>query len=278
METDPKYFRIGLFTIGLISLAVMAFILFSKLDVFNKQNLYTIYFSGSVNGLRENEDVKFHGISIGKVKKITISKSHVDKVKVIVDIMQPRLIRTNVVARIEAQGLTGFTFVQLYGGDDSQPVLTSDTSGKNPVIPSSPSNIESLITEAPKIFDNVNGLLKQMKQFFDDKTMNDLKETVANFKKVSATLEPESKKISMIIEDLHNSLQSVSHITKSVDAFINNNQQSVNDFTGQTLPRINTLIEQLQATTQTIHRIAGQVETNPINYLQHTTEPGYQLP
>lgn len=76
-----KYFYTGLFT--LIAIALFAlFLLFSGFfNLFTPKLYIETYFLGSVEGLSEGSAVKFHGVTIGHVKKISFIDNAYPKIK-----------------------------------------------------------------------------------------------------------------------------------------------------------------------------------------------------
>lgn len=76
-----KYFYTGLFT--LIAIALLAlFLLFSGFfNLFTPKLYMETYFLGSVEGLSDGSAVKFHGVTIGRVKKISFIDNAYPKIK-----------------------------------------------------------------------------------------------------------------------------------------------------------------------------------------------------
>ena len=146
METRPNTFIVGVFVLALIAAGTTFVLWFSKMEIGKSHHLYYVFFEGAVTGLRENTDVLYQGIPVGKVKKISVYKSDVQRVKVLVNIERPDIIRENSIATIEAQGLTGYTFVQIKGSTQDSPLLKSMGDYKHPVIQSRPSNLEALFS------------------------------------------------------------------------------------------------------------------------------------
>ena len=72
MAGEQHYFRIGLFAIGaLLALAAGLFYL-GAADSFSEKIMFTTTFPESVQGLTKGSEVKYKGVPIGAVEKITI--------------------------------------------------------------------------------------------------------------------------------------------------------------------------------------------------------------
>jgi phospholipid/cholesterol/gamma-HCH transport system substrate-binding protein len=70
---------IGIFVFGAILIAVGAAIFFGSADIFSKKQLYVSYFNQSISGLGVGSNVKFKGVTIGKVTKVLLGFVGEDK-------------------------------------------------------------------------------------------------------------------------------------------------------------------------------------------------------
>jgi paraquat-inducible protein B len=70
---------IGIFVFGAILIAIGAAIFFGSADIFSKKQLYVSYFNQSVSGLGVGSNVKFKGVTIGKVTKVLLGFVGEDK-------------------------------------------------------------------------------------------------------------------------------------------------------------------------------------------------------
>jgi paraquat-inducible protein B len=70
---------IGIFVFGAILIAIGAAIFFGSADIFSKKQVYVSYFNQSVSGLGVGSNVKFKGVTIGKVTKVLLGFVGEDK-------------------------------------------------------------------------------------------------------------------------------------------------------------------------------------------------------
>src|SRR3990167_115369 len=68
---EAHYFKIGLFVLSGIVLLVGLVVFFNTASMFKKQVLIETYFNESVQGLSIGSPVKYRGITVGHVKKIS---------------------------------------------------------------------------------------------------------------------------------------------------------------------------------------------------------------
>lgn len=68
----------------------------------------------------------FRGVQIGEVRTITINPKNAEEVLVTIRVQENAPIKENTYAVIEAQGITGLSFIQLQGGtNEAQDLKTS---------------------------------------------------------------------------------------------------------------------------------------------------------
>jgi paraquat-inducible protein B len=64
---------IGAFVLGAIVLAIGAVVFFGSASLFAKKQTFLTYFDQSVSGLAIGSNVKFKGVTVGKVSKVLLS-------------------------------------------------------------------------------------------------------------------------------------------------------------------------------------------------------------
>jgi paraquat-inducible protein B len=85
---------IGIFVTGATALAVLALLVFGSGRIFRRQETFIIYFNESVNNLSDGSPVKFKGVQIGQVRRITLRYNQAtdsSSVPVLIDIDLSRL-------------------------------------------------------------------------------------------------------------------------------------------------------------------------------------------
>ena len=86
MQNTKRYFRIGLLTALAMVLLVGSMFFLGLADEFTDRLHFATTFSESVQGLTLGAPVKFKGVPIGKVAKITIlPKEHIIRVDMLVE-------------------------------------------------------------------------------------------------------------------------------------------------------------------------------------------------
>ncbi|MEJ2501662.1 MAG: MlaD family protein, partial [Campylobacterales bacterium] len=139
MNAKTNYTLVGVFV--LLSLALMAFFVIWMLEPAKEDEVqsYRVEFSESVSGLNVDSPVKFRGVTVGKVRKIRISPNNIEKIEVLIDVWKTTPIKTDTVAKLKAQGITGLSYIDLSRGSDAAQLLKGNEKGAVPVIPYEPS-------------------------------------------------------------------------------------------------------------------------------------------
>jgi phospholipid/cholesterol/gamma-HCH transport system substrate-binding protein len=174
VNAKTNYTLVGVFV--LLSLALMAFFVIWMLEPAKEDEVqsYRIEFSESVSGLNVDSPVKFRGVTVGKVRKIRISPKNIEKIEVLIDVWKSTPIKTDTVAKLKAQGITGLSYIDLSRGSDAAQLLKSNEKGEIPVIPSEPSFFVTLERSFGSASENIPELLLRVQTLLGDENQQEL--------------------------------------------------------------------------------------------------------
>jgi len=173
-----SYFKIGLFAISAIVLAVIGMILLGVGSVFQRNALVETYIEESVQGLDVGSPMKFRGVLVGKVEQITLTSAVYDtrrryvlvRVGITSNLFQFPLADPNdpilkteldrgFRVRLASQGLTGVAYLEAdYLDPERNPPLEIDWQPQYPYIPSARSRIVQLSDSVESILRNFEQL------------------------------------------------------------------------------------------------------------------------
>ena len=172
MENDRHYFLVGLFVLGGV-LAIFAFTIWLTATDDSKYQQYRIHFAESVSGLSNGSDVKFRGVKVGSVKSIIIDPRDSRLIEVDILLLKSTPVKAETKASLKMQGITGVVFIELLGGDPSQPnIVNKDTKGDVvPEIPAQQSSLNALIDRVPILLDKVSASVDRINQLLSDKNI-----------------------------------------------------------------------------------------------------------
>jgi len=169
METDKNYFLVGLFVISMI-LACICFTLWSTSGGNNDYTPYRIRFAESVSGLNKESAVKFRGVNIGAVEKISIDSKDPKLIQVDIRVLKSTPIKTDTTATLKLYGITGEVYIELSGGSHNTPPLKTKKD-ELPEIQAKPSSIDAILNGVPKLLEKANHVADQLSKIFSDENV-----------------------------------------------------------------------------------------------------------
>jgi ABC-type transporter Mla subunit MlaD len=203
MSLRANYFKLGLFVLGAIACAVTLLLVIGSGRWFTPKLTVETYFNESVQGLDIGSKLKYRGVVIGDVTRITFTHTRYQQDRpmseraryVLVEAeIQPRLLGGRAAAgdltnpanaaleverglrvRLAPQGITGTSYLEIdYVDPAANPVITIDWTPQHIYIPSAPSTVTTFVNAASEILDRLHKL--------------DVEGTVENFNRLMVTL------------------------------------------------------------------------------------------
>ena len=159
METRANYILIGVFTLFAILGTLGFFIWLASVQINKQYQTYGILFE-DVSGLDPSGDVLFNGISVGRVIGLRIADQDPSKVFTAIEIEAETPVRSDTVAQLQSQGVTGVAYISLSGGTPAAPPLVANEDGWT-IIPSRRSTMQTLVQDAPDLLVEATKLLEQ---------------------------------------------------------------------------------------------------------------------
>jgi phospholipid/cholesterol/gamma-HCH transport system substrate-binding protein len=166
MEFNARYGVTGLFAI-LVALGMFGFVFWLKnTGGFGEQATYQVRFSVPVSGLASGSSVLFNGIKVGEVTRIKFDPEKPEDLLATISVAKSAPIRTDTVAGVEYQGLTGAANILLSGGTPgAEPPAAS--SGETPELVADPSASRSWMQNAGRVLGRLDELLGRNSGRFD---------------------------------------------------------------------------------------------------------------
>ena len=227
MPSQRTKFIVGLFLTGGTGIILLAVIWLGTSRYLEEGQFYVTYFNESVQGLDKDSPVKYRGVSIGRVLKITVAPDS-KLIKVILKIESGQPLGSNVVAQLKLVGITGIMFVELdqkkEGEPDRSPKLTFPS--EYPIVASQPSDIGEIFRSVDQILSklkalDLEGISDRVKSDLDmmERTMAD-----ANVKGLSRKAESSLDALNRILdnEKWGNILASVEMAARAANELISN--------------------------------------------------------
>lgn len=254
LETRANYVLIGAFTIAGL-LGILAFFLwFARLELDRQFAYYDIRFP-TVSGLSNASDVRFSGLPVGQVVDVRLAPVRDGTILVRVEVAADTPVRTDSVATIESQGVTGVSFVGIGPGTPEAPLLMPTPDMPVPEIEAGRSMLQSLSEDAPKLLENALKVIEDISALLGDENQNRVNAILVNIEDASA-------EFAAALEDFSAVTGNVSDFAEQIGRFNETLESLSNDLTGvlatadTTIASIGELSEQgkgvLDETTKTL--------------------------
>jgi phospholipid/cholesterol/gamma-HCH transport system substrate-binding protein len=170
METDKNYFLVGLFVISML-LAGIGFSLWLTSAGKGDYNHYRIRFAESVSGLNKESAVKFRGVDIGGVEKISIDSKDSRLIQVDIRVLKSTPIKIDTTATLKLYGIAGEVYIELSGGSHNATELKAKNKDELPEIPAKPSSIDVILNGLPKLLEKANHVADQLSKIFSNENV-----------------------------------------------------------------------------------------------------------
>lgn len=292
MDSKVNYTTVGLFVIGLGAVLVAAILwLAAGGQAHHKIDLYQAFSNESVAGLNVNAAVKYRGVDVGKVKDIQLVPDNPQQVRMVFAIERGTPVKTDTVATLTTQGLTGLVYVELSGGSPGAAPLAARTEGDLPVIPTKPSLSARLEQVLTRVLGSVDKTSHALDGVFTDDNKKALSSTLANIAALTQTLADRKGSIDAALRNADRTMANaaavsakldatLARIDKAADSFDAMSRQvddtaagarqtittvgaDVQRFTSETVPQLESLMGELSVLSTSLRRLSEQTERNP---------------
>ena len=316
METRTSYILVGSFVLALLAGLFVFTVWIAKIQLEETRQPYYIYFTGSVTGLQEGSPVRYRGIPVGTVTDIRLDPNDVSRVRVRIGVQEGTPIKTDSIASLEVQGITGGAYVQISGGTEKSELLRTAQGGGIPVIPSRPSSLTVFVDAAPQLLNRALDLTNRVADLLTPQNQAAIAEILANTRTLTAELARASQgldatvaqanrtlqgfetvgpQLGQTIEqaqrtlvavesgtrtvtgDLHTLAGSLNKTATQLNAVIAENRGPLRDFTGTGLYDLTLLISQLRDLSGQLSRVVTRIENDPSNFLFGGTRQGVEV-
>lgn len=290
MENRAHALAAGLFTLILGGVLLAALWWFS--DGREEQRSYLLETTGNVTGLNIEAQVRYRGLSAGKVSDIRIDPQDPRKILVEIRMRSDIPITRGTRASLAYQGVTGLAYVELRDrGDDPTPVdagpgelprlalspglmdqlsdTTIDTLQRVKLVAdriteffsdenvgrlsSSLKRLESATSGIDRTFAEAPATLAAIREVLNHENMARLSSTLANLERASADASPAMAELRSLMTRLQTMAERLDNATAAAE----------NSVLDNTLPELNHLLKDLTVTSQRLGRLIEEVDAAP---------------
>lgn len=264
METRANHFVVGLFVlVAVAALALFAVWLANRADR-SQQSFYDIAFAGSVGGLQTGSQVRYRGIPVGTVADVRIDPENVEQVLVTIAVRPGTPIKTDTVATVDTNPLTGISTVLLDGGTQSTELLVAKAGEKGfPRIASRASPLESVFKSTPELLAAGVEMVERITRVLSDENIQALTRSAQSIDELTQDLVKRREALTRLIDQAGGTMEGITRAAGSADTLIGE-LRATNGQLGKTLaelgPAASTSIASFGAASQSIERLSGRLD------------------
>lgn len=314
MENKAHALAAGAFVLGLIAALVALVVWFTRDNTV--RNVYELSTRDAVSGLQPQAQVRYRGISVGKVTSIDFDPKTKGNVRVRITVDERVPLTTSSFATLSYQGVTGLAFIAL--DDEGQSTVALKPNNDNPPrIPLKPSMLAKLQDRGEEIIDQVEEVTKRANALLADANQKRVADALENIAAASASANTLLKQLDNTVKTglnptlaaMPETLSTVKKAAGDVSRVANNFNttvgklnapdgpverlsdgtkalaQAVDSFNAATLPRVNRVADDTAHAVRRLGRAADSINDNPQSLLfgnGGTTagpgEPGFVAP
>ncbi|HUL92951.1 MAG TPA: MlaD family protein [Burkholderiales bacterium] len=277
MENRAHALAAGLFTLVLVAALVAAGLWFRRDDI--RLSEYLVTTASSVTGLKVEAAVRYRGVDVGRVESIRLEPGGSGRVHIRVGVYQDTPITRGTYAQLGYQGVTGLAYVSLDNdGSSSEPL--KGQGGEPPRIEMRPSIFDSsldLVAAVRELSSRMNELLSAENRGLVTKMLGGIERASRRTAELAERLQVGAQEFPGLMGDARSTLADLGRLSRKLEersAAFDRMAASLDDvgvaarsFNDETLPRVNTLVEQLQRDTRALDRILNALGENPQSFV-----------
>jgi phospholipid/cholesterol/gamma-HCH transport system substrate-binding protein len=308
MDREANYVAVGAFI--LLVIAIGAGFVFWYTAEGRDTRRYEVYFEGSVSGLSEGSEVRYLGVSVGRVARIGLDPRHPGRVRVLADIAEDTPIAKDTVARLGLQGVTGVLHIDLRPRDPGRRPPLVVASIKHPVIPSEQSEFDALVSSLPELAAKAGEALNRINSVLSDRNIAAVTATFGNAEQAAAdfpTAVDEARAMFRELRTAANEMQgtagalneltgtsgeqikaaasrlrevadTVAGTASRLDRLVADNEGNVDRFAGQGLAEFEQLVRETRQAVRAIDSLTESLERDPSRLIYRPAPTGVEIP
>jgi len=304
MENRSHALLAGIFTV-LLTIGIVAAAMWLNRDT-QERVPYVLATNGTVAGLNPQAAVRYRGMEVGKVEAIEFDRENPGQILVRIGVLPTTPITTATFAELGMQGLTGLAYVQLDTDPKVRDARLLPSSAQSPArLKIRPSLFdrfsisgEDLLVRAATAMDQVNKLLGDDNQKLLVQSLGSLQAVSQRMGQLADEVKPAADAVSALANDSRRAIAGVAPLLLRADALLLRADDTLasfgklstefgrrldvldraassaeqvgraaGSFEGQTLPRINTLLDNADRSARTFERVTDRLGEEPTSVL-----------
>lgn len=301
METRAHHVLIGLFTVIVVTAALLFGLWLAKTSSDKAFHDYEVVFNEAVTGLSQGAAVQYNGIKVGDVTQLKLDPADPRRVLARIRLAGDTPVKQDTRAKLALTGLTGLSIIQLSGGSPQSPALRG-RDGQLGVIVADPSPLTKLLAGGEDLLLNINQVVAKASQLLSDDNVQHVSSTLAHLDQMTGVVAEQREDIRQLLQqlalasrntndtltqtrellqnanglvngpataalqDMRASMASLQRATASIDQLLSDNRDGLNEGM-QGLGEIGPALVELRKTLESLQRISRKLDDNPSGYL-----------
>ncbi|MDF3831911.1 MlaD family protein [Cupriavidus basilensis] len=230
---------------------------------------YQLNTQESVSGLIADAPVEFHGVEVGKVKRVGLVNPRT--VSVLLSIEKTAPVTAASVATITSRGLatrgfTGYVYISIEDiGVDPRP-LAKGSGEPYPVIPSAPAKVETLDTSMGQVNENFQVVSTLLESLLDKPTIASLQQSADSLQQITKVLADNTSKLNTM-------LASTARASQRLEPLLDASHDSVKALQTQILPQTYKALSDLEKLSGSLSDLTAKIDRDPSILIRGTVQP-----
>lgn len=233
VEREANYVAVGAFILLVIAMGVGFVLWYTDANDRRQYDLYEIYFTGSVSGLNRGGPVRYLGVDVGRVRRLSIDPTDASRVLVVAEIDREAPITSATRASLGLQGVTGLLFINLKEVPTENKTKQLPQGQRYPVIESVASDFDVFLASLPELVGRTNSLLERIGRVFSDDNLTSITETIENLRATTGALPGTARNIAELVLQLQSTMEEIDGTASSLRAMSEEARPEVRAALGQ---------------------------------------------
>jgi len=310
MEREARYAAVGAFVLLVLAMAVLFVYWYAEGHERRDYTRYEVYFDGSVSGLARGAPVRYLGVDVGRVVRMSIDPRNSSRVEVIVDIDSSAPVSSATLAELSLQGVTGLLYIDLIVNPVGRQLTEAVPGLEYPVIRSARSNFDVFLASLPGLVSTVGDVAARFSRILSDQNVAAIGDTLDNISHASAQLPVTLREVRALTVDLRGATAEIGSAAASVhsitekggpellaalqhvrvvadnlastsaklDALVQDNRQDVRVFARDGLPELERLLRDGRAAALEFRDLSRALRENPSRLLYQSKSGALEIP
>ncbi|MGF6089851.1 MlaD family protein [Pseudomonas sp. 18173] len=254
METRAHHVLIGLFTVIVVTAALLFGLWLAKSSVDTEFKDYEVVFNEAVSGLSKGSSVQYSGIKVGDVISLRLDPKDPRRVLARIRLAGDTPVKEDTNAKLALTGVTGTSIIQLSGGTPQSPTLRGK-GGNLPTIVASPSPIARLLNDSNDLMSGVNTLMQNVNLMFSTENIERISKTLEHLEQTTGTIAEQRGDIRQAMQQLASVGKQANNMLEQTTTLMRNANGLLNEHGKDVLGNAEQAMKSLQESSATLNTL-----------------------